>query len=237
MSNLIDCILRFKYDENDAIQNSLPITKLFKPKNLDATMQELKLLSDVAIMKLARLQCWFVPGYYPWTFPGQMRGGPGTGPPPILSQVSAGSNSVRQLRQFIRSEGTTEIPRNIVLIDTDTGMKRFLPESVLTPMAFFTYVVQPTTLSVTISTDSASDTDQGDDAHDGDDSDHDDEITINTNASGDAGGGADLDDTIEMGVNPPISSLDPQILANLQREVRFSPGSDELGKNCNCMSI
>ena len=113
MSNCLH--FRFRYDEDDANQNNLPITKLYKPKNLDATMQELRLLSDVAIMKLAQLQSWYIPGFYPWVFPGNVRGGRGTGPPPILSQVSAGSDSSRKLRQFIRSEGTTKSPRNIVL--------------------------------------------------------------------------------------------------------------------------
>ena len=32
-----------------------------------------------------------------------------------------------------------------------------------------------------------------------------------------------------MGVNLPVASLDPQTLENLQREIRFSSGSDDLG--------
>ena len=79
--------------------------------------------------------------------------------------------------------------------------------------------------------DSASDTDNGDGNTDAaDDLDgSDDEISMNTNRNGDSGDNVDLDDTIEMGVNLPVASLDPQTLENLQREIRFSSGSDDLG--------
>ena len=205
--------------------NGLPTTKLFKPRNLEATMQELKHLSDVAIIKLARLQCWFIPGYYPFTFPGQLRGGPGTGPPPILEQVSAGNKSLNLLRHFIRVEGVTEIPRNIILIDTELGVKRFLPESVLFPTAQFFYCnVLPQTFSVSLDLDFGSDTDQ---TSDNDDDDDDDDILFNLDPR--SSNNDDLDDTVRVGVNPSVTSLNPQTLTNLRRDFRFTPGSDGLG--------
>ena len=197
-------------------------------------MRELLFLSDMAIVKLARLQAWYLPGYYPFVFPGHLRGGRGTGPPPILSQT-AGNQSAQLLRQFIRSEGVTEIPRNIVLIDTDTGMRRLLPESILMPPALtFAHTVNPTTFSVSLTHGSASDTtgtDQGDTGQSDNAGSNDDEITFNANPIRDGRGDQDdLDDTIQIGVNPAVASLDPQTMANLQACSRFAPGSDGLGK-------
>ena len=192
-------------------------------------MRELKMLSDCAIVKLARLQNWYIPGFYPFTFPGQLRGGPGTGPPPILSQVSAGNNSTKLLKLFIRTEGVTEIPRNILLIDTDTGVRRFLPECVLQPAArFFHFNVLPSTFSVSLSLNSGSDTDQASDRDANDDEDE--EIVFDEDPNGAAiDDDGDDDDTIPVGINPPVASLNPGTFANLQRDVRFTPGSDGLG--------
>ena len=217
-------------EADDALRSS-PITKLYKPRNLEATMRELKHLSDMAIIRLAKLQSWYLPNFYPFVFPGQLRGGPGTGPPPILSQVSAGDQSTRLLRQFIQSEGTTEVPRNILIVDNETGKKRLLPESILTPVPFaFTHTVNPTTFSVSLSHGSASDTgtDQADTDH-GDDG-NDEDITFNVNPNRD--GSDNLDDTIQVGENLPVTSLHPETLANLRAEFRFDPGSDDLGKFC-----
>ena len=229
---IVPYLYRFRYDENDAAlmnrMNSLPITKLYKPKNLEATMQEFQLLSDCAIIKLARLQSWFIPNFYPFTFPGQLRGGPGTGPPPILDQVSAGNKSKDLLRLFIRTEGVTEIPRNILLIDTETGVKTFLPECVLRPTAQFFYCnVLPRTFSVALDLDFGSDTDQSSDSDNGSD-DSDDDITFNVNPSGADNG--QLNNTVPVGTNPQVASLNPRTLANLQSQFRFTPGLDGLGK-------
>ena len=213
-------------------QRSSPVTKLCKPRNLEATMQELRFLSDMAIIKLARLQSWYIPGYYPFVFPGQIRGGPGTGPPPILGQVSAGAQSSQLLKQFIRKEGVIDIPRNILIVDTDTGMRRLLPEVILTPIAHqFNHTVNPTTFSVSLSHGCASDTgtDQADTDHGDEEDDNDEEIVFDENPI--RGVSDDLDDTVQMGENPAVTSLNPQTLANLQADSRFAPGSDELGMN------
>ena len=92
--------------------------------------------------------------------------------------------------------------------------------------------MNPSIFSVSLSqaaSDTGTDQLDTDDGYDGSD-DNDREIIFDEDPNReDREGDDDLDDTVVMGENPPITSLHPQTLVNLREQSRFEPGMDELG--------
>ena len=64
-----------------------------------------------------------------------------TGPPPVLAQCTAGTNSKKLLKLFLSVEGSAHLPRNIILNHND-GTQTYLPESLLQPLQSFNATVQ-----------------------------------------------------------------------------------------------
>ena len=198
---------RFKYDPNISLDQS--VTFLTKPKNLETTLQTLSLLSDVDIVKMARLQDWWIPQLYPFVFPGKLRSGH-QGLPPVLKNCTAENNSTKLLQLFLRVEGRTNLPRIIVLIHED-GSRSLLPEAVLTPpVQSFNYDVNPSVFTVSAGIEGQSDQ------------------TSTDQTADDTGDNDDINDGV-VARNPSRPRSQAAAVLDLNNERRFYPGIDGYG--------
>ena len=134
---------------------------------------------------MCREQAWYIPGFYPLVFPGNIRCGQ-DGTPRLLSECTAGNQSKKMLQIFLSVEGETALPRSIILRHPD-GSQSFLPENVLQPVHIFPHRVEQDSFVV----------------------------LAPPNFSNSA---------------PNISNIPQRTLTGLQREFRFLPGCDGLGK-------
>ena len=100
----------------------------------------MKNLCDVDIIGLCRDQSWYIPGFYPFVFPGNVRSGP-DGTPEVLVECTAGKQSKKMLQVFLSVEGETKLPKSIILLHPD-GSRSFLPENVLQPVHIFPHRVE-----------------------------------------------------------------------------------------------
>ena len=110
-------------------------------------MKSLQRLADVDIVRICQLQQWYLPGYWPLTWPGQVRCGR-QGLHEVIKQCTAyGVTSTKRLKQLMDVFGEIVLPKNIMLIH-ENGDKSFIREDLLTPNHQFTHQDQGDTFLV-----------------------------------------------------------------------------------------
>ena len=228
---------RFAVRDND-VSNAVILTK---PHNLNETLKTLKLLPDVEIVKLCRLQSWWLQNYYPFTFPGQMRQG-NLGAPAILKRCTAYNGRDREaqrlLRRYVSCFGATSLPRSVIIV-LENGTRSHIPEEALTPTIQFNYQILPNDFLVTPAADSS-----GDDSSDDDSSNTTTAHIVPTQilSSDDDGSNDDNDDdddddddAMQIGLQPCdnddyLTQLTQEAREMLVAEFRYEPGSDRQGQ-------
>ena len=106
---------------------------LRRPENYQVTKQILEQLEIPQRVQMCRINNWSMPGVWPIVFPG--RGG--SGPPPILAEMTAFDQSTTILQTLLREDSTVLLPRQVIVVDQNNDIQSVMPAQVLTPGSAF----------------------------------------------------------------------------------------------------
>ena len=122
----------FHYDPIYCRQNYITPVFLSPPKKVEETRNLLSQLCVEDQVKLCRLQGWCLPSIFPLCFSYTQRSGR-QGEIPLLSSLTAASESVNILKKMVKLEGEVMLPKNIVIKDKERGITAHLSVEILTP--------------------------------------------------------------------------------------------------------
>ena len=215
------------------VSGSVNISKavtLKSPNNIEVVDNIMTQLCDTDKIKLCMSQNWFYKGIYPLVFPSANFG------TDLFFQFTAGTNSSRLLRQYLRQEASITLPMNIILDGGPNLVHSSLGDPILHPANEFSVDQSGDSFVVTLCSPDGGgggggDDDSGDDSNDDWSEDSDDGSDEDSDDESDE----DSDDELggisySRGPAPttPVSSLSPDILALLPND--FQPGVDGQGK-------
>ena len=132
---------RFKYNPLMSRLNSISPSVLCPPQNITETRSILSQLCIEDQVRLCMLQGWCLPNIYPICFPYRQRSGR-LGCIPLLSNLTASTNSTNILTKIVEKDGEVTLPKHILIKDRERNLTAYLSVDILTPPSKYFTVIE-----------------------------------------------------------------------------------------------